>query len=206
MELGEKMRLVLATNNKNKIREIKYKFREIKDLDLVSLSDFEDPPEVVEDRLTFEENAIKKAREISKFTGLPVLSDDSGLVVDALDGRPGVLSARYAGENATDMDRNLKLLDEMKEIDNNRDAKFVCAIAIVLPDNSNYLAIGECQGEIIHTMRGHQGFGYDPIFLLPDYKKTMAELTLDEKNSISHRARALDKAAGILEQIIADHG
>ena len=196
------MKLVIATKNKNKIIEIREKFFILNDLEILSLDDFEDSPDVIEDGATFEENALKKAREISIFAGLPVLADDSGLEIDALKGEPGVYSARFAGKDATDAERNSLILERMKDIpDNKRKARFVCMIAIVLPDGREYLLRGVCEGVIAHKMKGLYGFGYDPIFYLPKIKKTMAELTLVEKNRISHRAKALELAQERLQMI-----
>ncbi len=192
------MKLVLATRNQNKIREITDKFAAIKNILPLSLDEFDGAPEVEEDGKTFAENALKKAREISQFTGLPVLADDSGLAVDALNGRPGVYSARYGGAGITDTERNMKLLEEMRNIVIGRTAHFICVIALVFPDGSEYTAEGRCSGEIITEMRGSGGFGYDPIFFLHKYNKTMAQLSLETKNTISHRALALDRAAEIL--------
>jgi XTP/dITP diphosphohydrolase len=193
------MKLVIATNNKNKIIEIKNKFASIDGLKLIPLGEFPGAPEVVEDGDTFRENAHKKALETSKFTGYPSMADDSGLVVDALGGRPGIFSARYGGSSADDTGRNRKLLGEMKGVPTGlRSARFVCIIAIVVPGGGSYFAEGTCEGVIAETMSGEHGFGYDPIFYLPAIGKTMAELTLDEKNRISHRAKALDEAGKIL--------
>lgn len=195
----ERLRLVIATGNRNKVREIQDKFSAIEGLTLVPLSDFPDPPEVIEDGATFLENAMKKAGGIAAFTGLPSMADDSGLVVDALGGRPGVLSARYGGPSADDADRNRMILEEMRGIPaERRAARFVCVIAVVFPDGTTFSAEGTCEGVIAETMRGSHGFGYDPIFFLPDRGKAMAELPLDEKNRISHRARALEKMREIL--------
>jgi len=196
------MKLVLATHNKNKIREIHEKFSHIENLELLTLDQFQSPPEVDEDGSTFEENAEKKARTIAEFAGLPAMSDDSGLCVDALDGRPGVLSARYGGDNTTDKDRYMKLLHEMESREDDRNAQFVCAIAIAIPHGKCYTTRGICRGIIAKEPSGDQGFGYDPVFFLPQYDKTMAEIPLSEKNKISHRARALEKAAEILVNLI----
>jgi XTP/dITP diphosphohydrolase len=199
------MKLVIATKNINKIKEIKYKFSDFADLEIVSLLDFSNLPEVIEDGCTFEENALKKAREYSAFTGLPVLSDDSGIEIDALSGEPGVRSARYAGENADDDKNNDLVLEKMKSIpDGKRNAKFVCVIAIILPDKKEYLTKGICDGRIIQKKTGNNGFGYDPVFFIPRLGKTMAELTILEKNRFSHRALALDKTKDILRKILGD--
>ncbi|MCP4138590.1 MAG: XTP/dITP diphosphatase [bacterium] len=194
------MKLVIATKNKNKIIEIQNKFAGVEGLELISLNGFENVPDVEENGATFEENALKKAREISQFTNMPVLADDSGIVVDALDGRPGIYSARYGQPEAvTDEDRNRLLLKEMDGVkEEGRTARFVCVIAIAHPGGEEKIARGECEGIIAASLKGDHGFGYDPIFFLPEYGKTMAEIPLEEKNKISHRARALDKAKDLL--------
>lgn len=197
------MKLVIATTNKNKINEIKEKFSDFSELEIISLSDFKNLPVVVEDGSTFEENALKKARAYSALTGLTVLSDDSGLEIDALNGEPGVFSARYAGEGATDDDNNNLVLEKMRAVpDKKKGARFVCVIAIALPDGGEYTAVGTCEGRIIDKKIGNNGFGYDPIFFIPAPGKTMAELSITEKNKISHRALALDKAKEILRNIL----
>jgi len=195
------MKLVLATKNKDKIKEIKNKLSVIDSIELLSLEDFDNAPNVIEDGISFQENAIKKAQAISAFTGLPALADDSGLCVDALDGRPGVLSARYAGENTADTERNMKLLDEMNG-KTDRSAKFVCAVTCCLLDGTLLSVTGECQGLIAERPSGTMGFGYDPVFFLPEYGCTMAEIPLEEKNKISHRALALEKTAALLAEIV----
>ena len=195
------MKLVLATKNKNKIKEIKDKLAAIDYLELLSLEDFDDMPDVAEDGMSFQENAAKKAQAISAFTGLNALADDSGLCVEALDGRPGVFSARYAGEKTTDTERNIKLLEEMSG-KTNRAAKFVCAISCCLLNGESISVTGECRGFITQSPAGTMGFGYDPIFFLPEYGCTMAEIPLEEKNKISHRAAALEKTAALLSEII----
>jgi len=196
------MKLVIATHNKDKIREIRNKFASVESLALVPLNEFPGAPEVVEDGATFLENARKKADAIAQFTGQPSMADDSGLVIDALDGRPGIYSARYGGPGATDLERNRKILDEMRDVPpGRRGARFVCVIAIALPGGRCLTAEGTCEGVIAESMCGEHGFGYDPIFFLPSLGKTMAELPLDEKNRISHRARALDRAREILMEM-----
>jgi XTP/dITP diphosphohydrolase len=196
------MDLVIASRNKNKITEIREKFSGLKELRLIPLYELESPPEVIEDGETFEENAIKKAEEIARYSNRPVLSDDSGLVVEALDGRPGVHSARYGGYGSSDSKKNELLLSEMADIKENRKAKFVCVVAIAWPDGENSVVRGECYGEIAIKPAGEKGFGYDPVFFIPEFGKTMAQLSLEEKNRISHRALALDKAKNILEEKI----
>ena len=198
------MKLAAATKNINKIKEIREKFTGLKEIEILSLTDFENPPDIIEDGTTFEENALKKAREIFEFTKLAVLADDSGLEIDALDGEPGIYSARYGGEYTNDEDKNRLILERMKNIpEDKRSARFVCVIAIILPDKTEYAVKGVCEGIISYEMKGGNGFGYDPIFYLPQYRKTMAELSLSEKNRISHRALALEKAEDILRKITA---
>ncbi|HKL94294.1 MAG TPA: XTP/dITP diphosphatase [Clostridia bacterium] len=185
------MKLVLATNNKNKLREIQsilgQKFDEI-----VTLKDLNLDIEVEETGTTFLENAMLKANEICKITGLPALADDSGLSVDALDGAPGVYSARYAGLQHNDVDNNAKLLDALKN-ETNRKAHFTSAVVLCFPDGKSLSAEGYAEGEILKELRGDNGFGYDPLFYSFELKKTFAQATALEKNAISHRAQALQK-------------
>ncbi|OGU00890.1 MAG: non-canonical purine NTP pyrophosphatase, RdgB/HAM1 family [Geobacteraceae bacterium GWC2_48_7] len=190
--------LVVATKNLGKIKEIQAFLFEL--LESVSCAtDFPDFPETVEDGETFEQNALKKAREAALFTGLPALADDSGLVVDALDGRPGVYSARFAGEGAGDAANNIKLLNDLQSVlPEQRQAAFVCVMAFVTPQGDEHIFTGRVGGRILSTERGTGGFGYDPLFLVDNFNKTMAELTIDEKNSISHRGEALKKFKAFL--------
>jgi len=187
------MKIVLASRNKKKIEEL---IRILKDIniELLSISDFPYLEEVEEDGKTFEENALKKARYVSQQTGLPALSDDSGLEVEALNGAPGVRSARYAGENATDEENIMKLLKEMRGIpDERRKARFVCCIALVFPDGQEYLFWGYVNGKITLEPRGNKGFGYDPVFIPEGYNSTFAEMEPNVKDKLSHRREALDK-------------
>ncbi len=190
--------VVIATRNEGKLREI----RDILapwGLRILSLKDFPRIPEIIEDGSTFAENAAQKAREVARRTGRMAIADDSGLVVEALQGRPGVFSSRYAGEKATDEERIQKLLAEMAGIpERKRQAAFVCTIAIATPEGKVELLEGRCPGQIAFAPRGQHGFGYDPIFSLPELGKTMAELDPEVKNRISHRARALEKLKTIL--------
>ncbi|MDY6935756.1 MAG: XTP/dITP diphosphatase [Spirochaetota bacterium] len=198
------MKLVIATRNANKIIEIREKFEHITGLEILTLKEFEDVPEVVEDGITFEENALKKARVISNFTGLPALADDSGLEIEALGGEPGIYSARYAGDEVTDEFRNILIHEKMRDVPaEKRGARFICIIAICMPDAREYVVRGECYGIISYYIQGEYGFGYDPIFYLPHMKKTMAQLSLSEKNRISHRAIALEKSIDILNGLIS---
>lgn len=185
--------LVVATRNKGKIIEISALLDGLVE-QIIAARDYRDFPETVEDGATFEENALKKAREAAIFTGLPALADDSGLVVDALGGRPGVFSARFAGEKAGDSANNAHLLNECKNIaDGHRQAAFVCVLAYVTPEGVERLFTGKVAGTILTEYRGDGGFGYDPLFLVDGFGRSMAELTLAEKNVVSHRARAFNK-------------
>ena len=196
------MKLVLATRNEGKVREIGELLKDQKGVELLSLRSYPDAPDVVEDGRTYEENAIKKASILAEYTGHLTIADDSGLAVDALDGAPGVHSARYAGENASDEDRIVKLLDALRDVpDDRRSGRFVCAVAIAEPLDQAQIVRGVCEGRIIRTPRGTAGFGYDPIFVPMGYDKTFAELGDEIKNQISHRAKALDKARKLLSQM-----
>lgn len=181
--------LVLATNNKNKIREFSRLLNNLP-VELKSLSDFGPLPPVIEDGATFDDNAYKKALHYAKVLGLPALADDSGLCVTALDGRPGVRSARYAGENATDAENCQKLLQEMQGI-SDRTASFVCVLSIAVPSGPALTYEASCDGLICDKLQGSAGFGYDPLFFYQPLRKTFAELSLDEKNKISHRGKVL---------------
>jgi XTP/dITP diphosphohydrolase len=195
------MDIVIATRNRNKVDEIRQILKET-DLRIISMEDIPSLPEIREDGLTFEENARKKALEIAKLTGRLTLADDSGLIVDALHGRPGVHSARYAGPDATPQKNNRKLLEELDGVPmKKRTARFVCMIAIARPSGKVDLAEGRCEGLIATELRGKEGFGYDPLFLIPERDMTFAELGPEEKNRISHRAIALQKAATILREL-----
>lgn len=192
--------IVLATTNKNKIAE----FQEItKDLEIEvkSLSDFGPLPPVVEDGLTFEENAYKKAHHVARVLGLPAIADDSGLVVNALDGAPGVYSARYAGENATDADNVDKLLANMNGV-SDRSAYFQCVLSIAVPSGPALTYEGRCDGEITDQRRGESGFGYDPVFYYPDFSATFAEIPMDKKNNVSHRGKALAEVKSEMDKIL----
>jgi XTP/dITP diphosphohydrolase len=180
--------LVLATRNQGKISEYKELLSSFS-VEIKSLQDFGPIPPVAEDGETFEENAYKKAHTTARFLGFPVLADDSGLEVQALGGLPGVRSARYAGEEATDRENNLKLLEAMKGILDRR-ASFKCVISIAVPRGPALTYEEACEGEIIHEMKGEHGFGYDPIFYYPPLKKTFAQMSVEEKNRVSHRGRA----------------
>lgn len=196
------MKIFLATGNKHKIDEIKAIFKNVKDIEILSIKDGIEIPEVVEDGDTFEANSAKKALEIAKFTGMITIADDSGLCVDALNGEPGVYSARYSGEEATDASNNAKLIKNLQGIEN-RKAHFVSVITLGKPDGRAYSFRGEVEGEIIDIPRGDTGFGYDPHFYVAEYGKTLAEMP-EMKNVISHRANALKKLEVELEEILKD--
>jgi XTP/dITP diphosphohydrolase len=187
-------KLLLATNNKGKVREYQALLRGTR-YQLVTLSEQGITTEVAETGQTFEENAALKATILAKESGLLTLADDSGLEVDALGGEPGSLSHRYAGEGASDAERISYLLSKLKDVpEKERTAQFRCVIAIATPQGKVTLCSGICRGIITTSLKGNQGFGYDPVFYLPELGKTMAELTLEEKNRVSHRARAAEKA------------
>ena len=179
---------IIATNNPGKVREF-HKILPPLGIDAVSLKEAGIRLEVEETGTTFEENALLKARAACACSGMPAVADDSGLVVDALDGRPGVYSARYA---ETEKACNLRLLAEMQDVpDEKRQAHYACAIACVLPDGREFTVYGECHGVIAREETGENGFGYDPLFYLPQYGVTFGELAPEIKNEISHRAKAL---------------
>jgi XTP/dITP diphosphohydrolase len=185
--------VVVATRNKGKIREIRKALKGL-GLRIYALSDFPDVPEIEEDGKSFTENALKKARFYSKYFGKLTIADDSGLEVEWLKGLPGIYSARYAGKGASARENNQKLLNEMEGISlSKRGARFKCVMAMVSPDGREAIAEGSCKGRIGFEEKGRRGFGYDPFFILPKYGKTMAELSLEEKNKISHRGKALRK-------------
>ena len=220
------LKIILATKNRGKIEEIKYILKETGIADAVeihSLSDYPDIPEIIEDGTTFSENARKKAEAVTAYTGLTAIADDSGLEVDALNGAPGIYSARFAGENATDSENTQKLLRLLEGVPKGkRGARFVCVIAVASHrENPPYPPLekggrgdlkqrlsdtifleGECRGIISEGERGTSGFGYDPVFIVPEYGKTFAELGAEIKNKISHRAVAMRKLKTQLKLMI----
>jgi len=196
------IQLVIASRNIHKIREFRAILKKLSHLDILSLLDFPDyePPE--ETGKTFEENAILKATHAARVLSLWALADDSGLVVPALQGAPGVFSARYAGENATDSENRKKLLLDMKDVqDSHRQGYFECCIAIASKYGLQKSVRGICEGVISREAKGKHGFGYDPLFLKYDYNKTFAELEEDVKNRVSHRRKAIDKMMPFLETL-----
>jgi XTP/dITP diphosphohydrolase len=195
------MRLLIATTNPGKVREYADLFAGLHCV-LVSLTDVGISNDVAETGATYEENALLKAREYAAHSGLLTLADDSGLEVAALDGRPGVYSARYAPDSPT---RIHKLLSELKTVpDDRRRAQFQCVIALAWPDGRTETTQGSCEGWIAHEPRGTHGFGFDPVFYLPEYNATMAELPESFKNTISHRAHAAHKMRLVLERTLSE--
>lgn len=191
--------LVLATRNKHKIEEIKTLTRDL-GIDILTLNDFPNIPHLIEDGSTFQENALKKARQVFQHTKLPSLADDSGLEVFFINKRPGVWSARYSGEGATDERNNDKLLKEMRSVaPRRRAAQFVAVLALV-GKGFEEITEGICPGKLAESPRGTNGFGYDPIFIPNGYARTYAELTAEEKNIISHRAKAMEKMRDVLRK------
>lgn len=196
----------MATRNKGKVKEIREILSDLP-VEIHWLEDFPDAPKIEEDGDTFEENASKKASIIAKYTEMPTIADDSGLMVEALNGEPGVRSARFAGEGASDAERNAKLLSMLRDVPpERRKAKFVCVVALAFPDGRIISFRGECEGYIADHPRGNHGFGYDPLFLVPEYGRTFAELGPEVKNRMSHRARALRKLKEFLAKELEDEG
>lgn len=192
--------LVIATRNRGKTAEIRDLLRGFP-LEIRDLSDFGPIPEVVEDGLTFDENAYKKSSFTARVLGYPALADDSGLVVPALNGSPGVLSARYGGEGLSDADRCRKLLAEMKGRSDRR-AAFECVLSLAVPSGPALTYEGRCEGRLAEAPAGDNGFGYDPIFFYPAADKTFAQLTREEKNRVSHRGKALQELRDEFEKVM----
>jgi len=193
---GEKiiLQLVLATNNKGKIKEIKQLLADLP-ITILTADDFLEFPDIEETGETFAENALLKANAIAEFCDLPALADDSGLEVDALDGAPGVYSARYAGEDGNPVNNNNKLIKELKNIpEEKRTARFKCVIAINWGDGTTDTVEGSVEGVIAEDIAVGNGFGYDPVFYYPPAKKRFSEMSMEEKNAVSHRGKALQKA------------
>ena len=192
--------IVLATGNKNKLKELQA-LLEGTTIILKTLKDFGPMPEPVEDGQNFDENAYKKALHYSKMLGLPCLADDSGIEVKALDGKPGVHSARYAGEDATDQENVEKLLKEMEGVED-RSASFVCVLSLATPRGPALTWEGRCDGELLHSPKGTSGFGYDPIFFSKEFNKTFAEVSMEEKSKVSHRGKALAEFAAEVPKVL----
>ncbi|MCT4606060.1 MAG: XTP/dITP diphosphatase [Marinisporobacter sp.] len=195
--------VVIASKNKHKLEEIKAILKDfpliIKSMDEVGLENLE----IIEDGETFEENSMKKAVEVMKETGAIAIADDSGLEVKAINNQPGVYSARFSGEGATDEKNNEKLLHMLKDLPmEERNARFVSVISVAFPDSKKISVRGECKGVIGFEKKGESGFGYDPLFIVPEYDKTFAELGSVVKNKISHRANALEKLKVALGEVL----
>lgn len=196
------MTIVLATRNRKKVEELKRMFAGC-DISFVTLDAFPGCPDVEEDGKTFRANAVKKALHVARFTGCPSVADDSGLVVTALGGAPGVFSARYAGETAGDRENVDKLLKEMRRLDvDKRRARFACCIAFALPDGQVKTFSGYVRGMIGRRRKGVNGFGYDPVFYPLGHDRTFAEMTASEKDGLSHRGRAMRKFYSFLEKLL----
>jgi XTP/dITP diphosphohydrolase len=192
--------IVLATGNQNKVKELQALVKGFP-VEIRCLKDFGPVPEAVEDGATFDENAYKKALHYARILGLPALADDSGLVVDALDGAPGVYSARYSGEKATDWDNCEKLLREMQG-KVNRAARFECVLSLAVPHGPALTWEGRCEGQITEKRQGEAGFGYDPVFFYEEFGKTFAEVSMAEKSRVSHRGRAMQDFAAELDKVM----
>ena len=193
--------LIIATNNEGKVREFQNIFSE-KGYTVKSLKDFPEIDDVEETGTTFEENALLKAQTVAKALQVVVIADDSGLEVDALNGEPGVYSARYAGTDKNDEANIDKVLEKLQDIpEEKRTARFVCVLAVAMPDGESFTVRGTCEGFIASERKGENGFGYDPIFYIKEIDKTMAQLSKEEKNKISHRARAIELLAKRWEKL-----
>lgn len=198
------MKVLLATQNQGKVRELE-ELLEGENIEVISLRDIPAWEEVEETGRTFAENAALKARTAAQVSGMISLADDSGLEVDELEGAPGVYSARFAGEPKDDkknIDKLLELLDKVP--DERRTARFRCALVVATPDGQEFLTEGTVEGKILRQRRGKEGFGYDPVFYVPDFGRTMAELGIAQKNKLSHRAQAFRKAVPILQELASN--
>lgn len=203
MQSSFHLKLIVASTNIHKVRELRNMLKPLGKFDLLSLADFPDYTPPKETGKTFEENAILKAEHAAKVLHAWVIADDSGLVVPALDGEPGILSARYAGKDATDLENRKKLLEKIQHLmEEDRQAFFECAIALASPTGLKKCVKGICEGILVNKDRGGGGFGYDPLFIKHGYNKTFAELDESVKNRISHRRKALDKILPTLESLM----
>ncbi|MBC2054965.1 XTP/dITP diphosphatase [Listeria booriae] len=195
-------KLVIATNNSGKAKEFEKLFG-AHGIEILTLADFKEIGEIEETGTTFAENAALKAETVAQKINQVVIGDDSGLIVDALNGAPGVYSARYAGNQHNDADNNEKLLKELTDVPASaRQARFHCTLAVAFPGEETQFFTGECEGSILAAPQGENGFGYDPLFYLASFDKSMAEIPPEEKNKISHRAKALEKVAKNIDQLI----
>lgn len=192
------LEILIATNNPGKVKEIKDILVDT-NIKILTIKDFLNLPEIEEDGKTFQENALKKACQISKYTGKACLADDSGLEIDYLKGKPGIYSSRWGNSDEERINKVLKLLKNVPQ--EKRNAKFNCVLVLAFPDGRKYMVKEKCKGKISFSPRGKYGFGYDPIFLIPEYNKTFAELGDKIKNQISHRGKALKKMIKIINEI-----
>lgn len=193
-------KLIFATGNEGKMKEIRMILADM-GMEILSMKEAGVDTDIVEDGTTFEENALIKARTVAAVSGLPAMADDSGLEVDHMDKAPGIYSARFLGEDTSYRIKNQYIIDQLAEVEGDaRSARFVCAIALALPDGRSFTTRATVEGVIAYEERGNEGFGYDPIFYLPEYGKTTAELTSEEKNVISHRGKALRQMKAIMEE------
>lgn len=198
--------VIIATKNRGKVKEFEWMFNPL-GYEVKTLLDYPEIEDVEETGKTFEENAILKAETVSKILNKIVIADDSGLSIDALNGRPGIYSARYAGEKKNDQANMDKVLEELKDVpDNELQARFYCALAVAAPGQKTFTVAGTCEGMMLREKRGTHGFGYDPIFFVLDKEKAMAELEPEEKSEISHRARALRKLENQLPTLLTGAG
>lgn len=195
------MKVIFATTNANKVREIR-EMLEGTDMEIMSLRDIDFNKEIVEDGTSFEENAVIKAETVAKATGKTAVADDSGLCVDAMGGQPGIYSSRFMGEDTPYEDKCQAILDELKDVpENDRGARFVCAMAVAVPGGKTETFVGIFEGRIAYEYKGENGFGYDPIFFVPELGKTSAEISPEEKNAISHRGKALRQTVEFLRTL-----
>lgn len=193
------LEIIIATKNLGKVKEIK-DILDNSNIKILPKKDFPQLPKIDEDGKTFQENALKKACKISKYTGKVCLADDSGLEIDYLEGKPGIYSSRWGNNDEERINKVLNLLENVPE--NKRNAKFVCVLVLAFPDGRKYMVKEECQGKISFIPRGKHGFGYDPIFLIPEYNQTFAELGDKIKNQISHRGKALRRMIKIINELV----
>ena len=193
------LEILLATNNLGKVKEIK-DILDSPEIKILTMKDFPPLPKVEEDGKTYQENAFKKARKVSEYTGKICLADDSGLEIDYLKGKPGIYSSRWGNSDEERINKVLRLLENVPK--NKRNGKFVCVVVLVFPDGKIYMVKEECKGSITFNPKGEHGFGYDPIFLVPEYDKTFAELGDKIKNQISHRGKAMRKMINIISELV----
>lgn len=194
------LEILIATNNFGKVKEIK-EILDISKIKILTMKDFPPLPKIVEDGKTYQENAFKKARKTSEYTGKICLADDSGLEIDYLKGKPGIYSSRWGNSDEERINKVLKFIENVPK--NKRNAKFVCAVVLVFPNGKIYMVKEECKGIITFNPKGEHGFGYDPIFLVPEYDKTFAELGDKIKNRISHRGKAMRRMIDIINKIVS---